>query len=89
MQLSAQKYLVFMELCFFWFQFVYYRFSLDKGLVFGLQDTVDQLEVLVRLCAFSGGNDFIVRVSSGCGNYFLSIADSYNLAPAASNAIVF
>ena len=67
---------------------MYYGFSFDKGLVFGLQGTVNPLEVLVRLCAFSGGNDFIVSVGSGCGDYFLGIADSYNFAPAAINAIM-
>ena len=41
---------------------MYYRFSFGKGLVFGFQDTVNFFEVLVRLCAFSGGNDRIVGV---------------------------
>ena len=44
---------------------MYYRFSFGKRLVFGLQDSVNPLEALVRLCAFSGGNGFIVRVGPG------------------------
>jgi hypothetical protein len=56
--------------------------------VFGLQKSVNPLEILVRLGAFSDGNDFIVRVGSRCGNYFLGIADSYNFAPATINAIM-
>ena len=67
---------------------MYYGFPFDKGFWFGLQNTVNPLEVLVRLCAFSGGNDFIVRVSARCGDYFLGIADSYNFAPAAIYAIM-
>ena len=68
---------------------MYYRFSFGKRLVSGLQDTVNPLEILVRLCAFSGGDDLIVSVSSGCGDYFLGIPDSYNFAPAAINFISF
>ena len=67
---------------------MYYRFSFDKGLVFGLQDAINPLEALVRLRTFSGGNDFIVRVGAGGGNYFLGIADPYNFAPAAMDTIM-
>ena len=67
---------------------MYYRFSFGKRLVFGLQNVVDFFEVIVRLCAFSGGDDFIVRVSARCGDYFLGITNSYNLAPAAIDPIM-
>lgn len=56
--------------------------------MFDFQDVINPLEILVRLCAFPDGDGFIVRVSSRSGDYFLGIADSYNFAPAASNAIM-
>ena len=68
---------------------MYYRFSFGKGLVFGLQDVVIFFEVIVRERAFSCGNDFIVSVSSRCGDYFLGISDSYNFSPTAIDTIVF
>ena len=67
---------------------MYYRFSFGKWLVFGFQDTVNSFEILVRLSAFSGGNDHIVGVGSRCGNHFLGIADPYNFPPAAIYAIM-
>jgi hypothetical protein len=67
---------------------VYYRFSFDKGLGFGIEDAVKVFEIIVRLSTFSCGNDFIVRVGAGCGDDFLGIADSDNFAPAAVNAVV-
>jgi hypothetical protein len=88
LQLSRQKFLFLSELYFFEVWFVYYRFSFGKGLVFGFQDTVNFFEVLVRLCAFSGGNDRIVGVGPRCGNRFLGIADPYNFPPAAIYAIM-
>ena len=56
--------------------------------MFGLQNTVNLLEVLIWLCAFPGGNDFIVGVGPGCGDYFLGIAHPYNFAPATIDAIM-
>ncbi len=68
---------------------MYYRFSFGKGLVFCLQDGVNFFEVIVWERASSGGNDFIVSVSTRCGDYFLGISDSYNFSPTAIDTIVF
>jgi hypothetical protein len=57
--------------------------------VFDIQDIVNSFEIIVGQCAFPYGNDFIVGVGSGCGDYFLCIPDPYNLAPAIIDAIVF
>ena len=67
---------------------MYYRFSFGKGLVFGFQDVVNCFQVIVGLRTFSGCNDFIVRVSAGCGDNFLGIADSDDFPPAVINAVV-
>jgi hypothetical protein len=57
--------------------------------VFDIQDIVNSFEIIVGQCAFPYGNDFIVGVGSGCGDYFLCIPDPYNLAPAIIDAIFF
>ncbi len=57
--------------------------------MFGLEDSVNLLEIVVRQGTFSGGDDFVVRVGSRCGDHFLGIADSYNFTPTAFYSMGF
>ncbi len=64
-----------------WFQVCVLQIFFWEWLAFDLKYFVNLLCIVSGQCAFSGGDDFVVRVGSRCGDQFLGLANPYNCSP--------